>query len=126
MRDRFNRYADGLTAAVGSMWAVPAAVLGVAGVALTGALLHVSDTWQVITTSTTIVTFCMVFVIQNSQNRDTKAVHLKLDEIIRSIETARNTFITLETAPEAVISAKAAELAELAERAEPSPDSDAV
>jgi len=65
--------------------------------ALTGPLFHFSDTWQlVINTSTTIITFLMVFVIQHTQNRDTEALRLKLDELIRAMSSARNDFINLE------------------------------
>ena len=65
--------------------------------AVTGPLFHFSDTWQlVINTGTTIVTFLMVFLIQNAQNRDTQAVQLKLDELIRATEAARNNLINLE------------------------------
>jgi low affinity Fe/Cu permease len=64
---------------------------------ITGPLFHFSDTWQlVINTGTTIVTFLMVFLIQNTQNRDAKAIHLKLDELIRSVDTARNSLVDLE------------------------------
>ena len=65
--------------------------------AISGPLFHFSDTWQlIINTGTTIVTFLMVFIIQNTQNRDAKAVHLKLDEIIRAIKGARNELVDLE------------------------------
>jgi low affinity Fe/Cu permease len=65
--------------------------------AITGPLFHFSDTWQlVINTGTTIVTFMMVFLIQNSQNRDAKAVHLKLDELLRSAHDADNSLIEVE------------------------------
>ena len=65
--------------------------------AATGPIYHFSDTWQlVINTGTTIITFLMVFLIQNTQNRDSKAAHLKLDEIIRALEGARNELIDLE------------------------------
>ena len=64
---------------------------------LTGPAFHYSNTWQlIINTGTTIVTFLMVFLIQNTQNRDAKAAHLKLDEIIRALEGARNELIDLE------------------------------
>jgi low affinity Fe/Cu permease len=64
---------------------------------LTGPAFHYSDTWQlIINTGTTIVTFLMVFLIQNTQNRDAKAVHLKLDEVIRALKGARNELIDLE------------------------------
>lgn len=65
--------------------------------AVTGPVFHYSDTWQlVINTGTTIVTFLMVFLIQNTQNRDGKAVQLKLDELIRATKGARNTYVGLE------------------------------
>ena len=65
--------------------------------AITGPLFGFSDTWQlVINTGTTIVTFLMVFVIQNAQNRDAKAVHIKLDELLRAVEGASNRFVVAE------------------------------
>ena len=64
---------------------------------LTGPTFHFSDTWQlVINTATTVITFLMVFLIQNTQNRDAKAMHLKLDEIIRAIKDARDELVDLE------------------------------
>jgi low affinity Fe/Cu permease len=115
MRDRFNRFVDRITLALGSATALAASVIVVLVWAITGPLFHFSDTWQlVINTSTTVITFWMVFVIQNSANRDSKAIHLKLDEVIRSIEGARNTFITLEREPAAVIEETEAALADVA------------
>jgi low affinity Fe/Cu permease len=117
LNDRFNAIADRLTSALGSFWALLASVLVVIIWALTGPIFNFSDTWQLfINTSTTVITFWMVFVIQNSQNRDAKAVHLKIDELIRSIEGARNDFITLERAPEEVVAERAAELDEVAKQ----------
>jgi low affinity Fe/Cu permease len=99
MRDGFNRAADRLTRVLGSPFALATAAAVIVVWALTGPLAHFSDTWQlVINTGTTIVTFLMVFVIQNSQNRTTKALHLKLDELIRSLDDARNDFLTVEQA----------------------------
>ena len=70
--------------------------VGVPGAVL-GPYFHYSDTWQlVVNTATTIITFLMVFLIQNTQNRDARAIHLKLDEIIRSIQPARNEMIDIE------------------------------
>jgi low affinity Fe/Cu permease len=82
---------------VGHPWAFALALGIVIAWALTGPLFGFSDTWQlVINTGTTIVTFLMVFLIQNTQNRDSHALHLKLDELIRAQDHARNRFIALE------------------------------
>lgn len=78
------------------------AVAVIAAWAVTGPLFHFSDTWQlIINTGTTIVTFLMVFLIQNTQNRDSKAVHLKLDELLRATRAARNTLVDLENMSDA-------------------------
>lgn len=93
----FQVLAAGVSAAVGSKWAFSAALLLIVGWGLTGPYFHYSDTWQlVVNTATTIVTFLMVFLIQNTQNRDARAIHLKLDEIIRSIQPAHNEMIEVE------------------------------
>ena len=82
---------------LGSAWAFTAAVLAILVWILTGPTFHFSDTWQlIINTATTIITFLMVFLIQNTQNRDAKAMHLKLDELIRAIKNARNELVDLE------------------------------
>ena len=82
---------------MGSHWAFVGALLVVGIWAVTGPLFGWSDTWQlVINTGTTIVTFLMVFLIQNTQNRDAEALHLKLDEVIRALSGARNRLIDLE------------------------------
>jgi low affinity Fe/Cu permease len=82
---------------LGSAWAFASAILIILIWALTGPMFHYSNTWQlIINTGTTIVTFLMVFLIQNTQNRDAKAAHLKLDEIIRALKGARNQLIDLE------------------------------
>ena len=82
---------------LGSAWSFVAALLVIIVWAVLGPTFHYSDTWQlIINTGTTIVTFLMVFLIQNTQNRDSKAVHLKLDELIRAIEGARNHLVDLE------------------------------
>src|SRR2546422_8490512 len=113
-RDRFNAAADSITTALGSLPALVGSVLLVVIWALTGPIFHFSDTWQLfINTTTTVITFWMVFVIQNSANRDAKAIHLKLDEIIRATKGARNELITLERDPEAVVAKTAEELAEV-------------
>jgi low affinity Fe/Cu permease len=114
--DRFNRLADRVTNALGSLPALVGSVLLVVVWALTGPLFHFSDTWQLfINTTTTVVTFWMVFVIQNSANRASKATQLKLDELIRAVHDARNEFIELDRAPETVLAAREQELIEIAE-----------
>jgi low affinity Fe/Cu permease len=93
----FQALAAIVSAWVGSKWAFTAALLLIAGWAVTGPYFHYSDTWQlVVNTATTIITFLMVFLIQNTQNRDGRAIHLKLDEIIRSIRHAHNEMIDIE------------------------------
>jgi low affinity Fe/Cu permease len=101
VRDRFNRAASRLTGALGSPFALVAAVALIVIWATTGPLFNFSETWQlIINTGTKIFTFLMVFVIQASQNRDSKALHLKLDEVIRAVEGARNEFIVAEQSSE--------------------------
>jgi low affinity Fe/Cu permease len=96
-KDFFRKFAHQTSRGVGSPWAFIAAVLIILIWAVTGPLFHFSDTWQlVINTSTTIVTFLMVFLIQNTQNRDAIAIHLKLDELIRALKGARNKLVDLE------------------------------
>ena len=93
----FGRFAAQAAWLAGSPWAFLGAAMIVAGWLFTGPYFGYSDTWQlVINTGTTIITFVMVFLIQNTQNRDARAIHLKLDEIIRSIHTAHNEMIDIE------------------------------
>ena len=95
--DAFRVFARHSSIALGTAWAFAGAVLVILVWVLTGPMFHFSDTWQlVINTATTIVTFLMVFLIQNTQNRDAKAVHLKLDELIRALKDARNELVDLE------------------------------
>jgi low affinity Fe/Cu permease len=95
--DAFRVFARRSSKIFGSAWAFIIALLIIVVWASTGPLFHFSDTWQlIINTGTTIVTFLMVFLIQNTQNRDAKAVHLKLDEIIRALRDARNELVDLE------------------------------
>jgi len=95
--DAFRIFARRSSVVLGSAWAFATAILIIVIWGLTGPMFHYSDTWQlIINTGTTIVTFLMVFLIQNTQNRDAKAVHLKLDEVIRALKGARNHFIDLE------------------------------
>ena len=95
--DAFRVFARKTSSVLGSAWSFAAAILIIVVWAATGPIFHFSDTWQlIINTGTTIVTFLMVFLIQNTQNRDAKAVHLKLDEIIRALGKARNEMVDLE------------------------------
>jgi low affinity Fe/Cu permease len=101
----FRRFAHASASRLGSPWAFVAALALIVGWALTGPIFGFADAWQlVINTGTTIVTFLMVFLIQATQNRDSKAVHLKLDELIRSSK-ARDAFADLEDASEDEIEA---------------------
>ena len=97
MRELFRGFAQRASLAVGAPWAFIVAVAVVVVWAASGSMYGYSDTWQlVINTGTTIVTFLMVFLIQNTQNRDAKAIHLKLDELIRAGTHARNALVELE------------------------------
>ncbi len=98
----FDRISDRITHVMGSPWALFVALTVILVWLLTGPIFGFSDTWQlIINTGTTIVTFLMVFVIQSSQNRYAKAVHLKLDELIVSIRAADNAFMGAEMESEA-------------------------
>jgi low affinity Fe/Cu permease len=97
MRELFRKTAEAAATAVGSFWAFLIAVLTVAVWAASGPLFGYSDTWQLfINTGTTIVTFLMVFLIQNAQNRDSRVIALKLDELLRGVEGARTEFVDLD------------------------------
>ena len=104
--DIFHSFAHKTSVAVGSPWASVLAMATIVVWAATGPLFGFSDTWQlVINTSTTIITFLMVFLIQNTQNRDAQVMQLKLDELIRAIKEARNNHIDLEEMSEAELRA---------------------
>ncbi|MEY2438905.1 MAG: hypothetical protein QOI34_290 [Verrucomicrobiota bacterium] len=97
IRDAFHVLARKTSMVLGTPWAFIAALVIILSWAATGPIFHYSDTWQlIINTGTTIVTFLMVFLIQNTQNRDAKAVHLKLDELIVAVRGARNRLVDLE------------------------------
>jgi low affinity Fe/Cu permease len=97
MNDIFHRIANKVSNLMGSSWAFIVALLVILAWALTGPIFNYSDTWQlVINTSTTIITFLMVFLIQNTQNRDAKAIHLKLDELVKGVKGARNLLVNVE------------------------------
>ena len=97
MKDLFRKFAQTTSQAVGSPWAFILASMVIVVWAASGPMFGYSDTWQlVINTGTTIITFLMVFLIQNTQNRDARAIHLKLDELIRGVEGARTHLVDLE------------------------------
>jgi low affinity Fe/Cu permease len=117
VREAFRRFATVTAAAVGSPWAFALAVAAIIIWASLGPREKYSDTWQlVINTGTTIVTFLMVFLIQNTQNRDARAIHLKLDELIRGIHSARNKLIDLEDCSDEEIAQLEAEFRKYRER----------
>jgi low affinity Fe/Cu permease len=96
--DWFGQFAAKASAWLGSKWAFAGAGLIIVIWAATGPIFHFSDTWQlVINTGTTIVTFLMVFLIQNTQNRDARAINLKLNELIHAIDAARDQMIDIES-----------------------------
>jgi low affinity Fe/Cu permease len=96
-QSKFTHFAKWASRMAGRPVTFAAAVMIIVGWAVSGPLFGFSDTWQlVINTSTTIVTFLMVFLIQNTQNRDSEAMHVKLDELIRAIEGAHNALLNLE------------------------------
>ncbi len=101
MRQRFLQFANDIACALGSAWAFFVGLACVITWAVLGPFYGFSDTWQlVINTGTTIVTFLMVFLIQATQTRDSKAIQLKLDELLRAVTKARTGLIGLEHLPE--------------------------
>jgi low affinity Fe/Cu permease len=97
MNNFFRKFASKTSELVGSSWAFILACVIIVVWAITGPMFSYSDTWQlVINTGTTIITFLMVFLIQNTQNRDAKAIHLKLDELIKATKGAHNSMIDLD------------------------------
>jgi low affinity Fe/Cu permease len=93
----FRKFAHKTSELVGSPWAFIVATAVIVVWAIAGPIFHFSDTWQLtVNTGTTIITFLMVFLIQNTQNRDATAIHLKLDELIRGVKGARTGLVALE------------------------------
>jgi low affinity Fe/Cu permease len=114
MQGFFRKLAKRIATAIGSPYAFVIAVGGVVIWALLGPVFGFSDTWQlVINTTTTIITFLVVFMIQNTQNRDSKAIHVKLDELIRALAPARNGLIDSEDMPDEELDRLEKEFAEL-------------
>jgi low affinity Fe/Cu permease len=97
MHEFFRKFAGKTSEIVGSTWSFLTALVIIIVWAVTGPMFHYSDTWQlVINTGTTIITFLMVFLIQNTQNRDAKGIHLKLDELIKATTGAQNRMMDLD------------------------------
>jgi low affinity Fe/Cu permease len=116
-RDLFTRCAAWATRATGGRWGFLSALAVVLVWAASGPVFHYSETWQlVINTGTTIVTFLMVFLIQNAQNRESKAIHLKLDELILCVRAARNEMIDIEHLTEAQLDQLAERYSKIAQR----------
>jgi len=125
MREWFHKFAHRTADALGSPWAFAIGVLGCLVWATTGPMFGYSDTWQlVINTSTTVATFLAVFLIQNTQNRDAKAIHLKLDELLRAGETARTGLVGLERLTDEELARLEAEFERVRARASDRPGGD--
>lgn len=119
VNELFRRFARQASAMSGAPFAFIAAVAIIVVWLITGPAFGYSDTWQlVINTGTTIVTFLMVFVLQNTQNRDNQAVQLKLDELLRAIRSARNSFVDIENLPDEDLASLAEEFKAMHERAQ--------
>ena len=117
-KSRFTRFAKRTATAAGRPGAFLIASCIIVVWALTGPIFHFSDTWQlIINTGTTVITFLMVFLIQNTQNRDSEAVHLKLDELIRALQGAHNALLDLEDLDDHDLDRIRADYAHLAEKA---------
>jgi low affinity Fe/Cu permease len=117
LNDRFRKFSMCIARFAGTPIAFTISLFIIVVWAIVGPIFHFSDSWQlVINTSTTIVTFLMVFLIQNMQNRDAKAIHLKLDELIRAMKGARNNLMTLETLSEEELALLEKQFSRIAER----------
>lgn len=119
MNDIFRLFAQAISVATGTAYAFLIAALVVIIWLVTGPIFGYSDTWQlVINTGTTIVTFLMVFVLQNTQNRDNQAVQLKLDELLRGVKNARSSFIDIEELSDEELDKLAGEFHKISQRAQ--------
>jgi len=114
----FRRFAQATATGMGSHWAFGIAACACLLWALTGPVFHYSNTWQlVINTATTVMTFLAVFLIQNTQNRNSLAVQLKLDELLRAVDTARTSLVDLEDSTDEEIEKLRGEFQRLHDRA---------
>ena len=118
MNEKFRKFAHWTSCVTGSPWAFLLAVLVIVVWTLTGPVFGFSDTWQlIINTGTTIITFLMVFLIQNTQNRDARALHLKLDELLRAQRHAHTSLAAIEELPDEELQRLEARFRKLADRA---------
>jgi len=109
-QELFSRFARNVSALTAHPLTFVAALVAVAAWALSGPIMHYSETWQLwINTSTTVITFLMVFLLQNAQTRDTRALHVKMDELLRAVQGARNELIAVENLTEAELDQYCAE-----------------
>jgi low affinity Fe/Cu permease len=120
MNHFFHKFAQGAATLMGSHWAFHAAVIMCLIWAFTGPVFRFSDTWQlVINTGTTLLTFLAVFLIQNTQNRNSLAIQIKLDELLRAVETARTGLVSLEYSTDEEIDKLRREFQRIHEREHP-------
>ena len=125
MQQIFRALAERAAHAVGTAWAFLAALATVLVWGITGPYFSYSDTWQLfINTGTTVITFLMVFLIQNTQNRESRVMALKLDELIRAVEGARTGFVKLDHMSDAELEQVQEEFTRLRERYAPLIDDD--
>lgn len=118
MNELFRKFALKVSRLVGSPWVFVVALLVIALWVITGPIFHFSDTWQLaVNTGTTIITFLMVFLIQNTQNREAEAIQLKLDELIRAVAKARTSLVDLEELSDEELERLHEEFRQLRERA---------
>jgi low affinity Fe/Cu permease len=119
MNEVFRKLSQSISAAVGTPTAFIGAISIIVIWGITGPIFHFSDTWQlVINTGTTIITFLMVFLIQNAQNRDSIATQLKLDELIRAVKSARNEMVDVEDLSDEQLAVLEKKFKDLAQKAE--------
>jgi len=117
LNELFRKFSHATSEVVGSSWSFIAAVLIIVLWAASGPAFDYSNTWQlVINTGTTIITFLMVFLIQNTQNRDARAMHLKLDELLRAVKGARVSMANLENLPDEELKRLSKEFQQLCEK----------
>ncbi len=125
MNEHFRQYAEKTAHAVGTPWAFALAVMTIVAWGVLGPFFGYSDTWQlIINTGTTIITFLIVFLIQNTQNRESRIIRLKLDELLRGVAGARTGFVSLDKMTDAELDEIQGEFERLREKYAPLVDDD--